>query len=286
VIFGLIAAVGWGSADYLGALAGRRMGSIATVVVGQVLSAAFITVVLLATGSSIGRLRGIVWLVLLNGICTAVAYATHYHALELGPVAVVSPISAAFAVPAIVLAVIVLHERPTPVEIAGIAVTLVGVMLVSTDLRALRAGIRGHPAGLPWAIVSAFGFGLAAFLLGYVSLRAGWIVGLWGSRMAQVACYVPLVLARPKDMGRLRTAGRTAITLALAAGAADIVGVTAYSYGAEQGFLTLVLAASAVFPLIAVVLSYRYLHERLVPNQYGGIALVVAGLLLLALGSR
>ena len=186
--------------------------------------------VLLATGSSIGRLRGIVWLVLLNGICTAVAYATHYHALELGPVAVVSPISAAFAVPAIALC---RHRaarprtRPAPLEIAGIAVTLVGVMLVSTDLRALRAGIRGHPAGLPWAIVSAFGFGLAAFLPGYVSLRAGWIVGLWASRMAQVACYVPFVLARPRDMGRLRTAGRTAITLALAAGAADIVGVTA-----------------------------------------------------------
>ena len=284
MIFGLIAAVGWGSADYLGALAGRRMGSTATVVVGQVLSAAFITVVLLATGSSIGRLRDIMWLVLLNGVFTAVAYATHYHALELGPVAVVSPIGAAFAVPAIALAVIVLHERPSAVQLTAIAVTLIGVMLVSTDLGALRAGIRGHPAGLPWAIVSAFGFGVAAFLLGYVSLRAGWIVGLWGSRMAQVACYVPLALARPKEMRRLGTAGRAAIALALAAGAADIVGVTSYSYGAEHGFLTLVLAASAVFPLIAVVLSYRYLHERLVPNQYAGIALVVAGLLLLGLG--
>jgi uncharacterized membrane protein len=286
VIYGLIAAIGWGSADYLGALAGRRMGSVATVVVGQVLSAAFITVILVATGSSVSRLGGILWLVALNGVCTAVAYATHYHALELGPVAVVSPIGAAFAVPAIVLAVIVLHERPNGVEIAGIVVTLIGVMLVSTDLKALRAGIRGHPAGLWWAIVSAVGFGLAAFLLGYVSLRAGWIVGLWGSRMAQIACYVPLALARRKDMRRLRGAGRTAISLALAAGAADILGVTFYSYGAEKGFLTLVLAASAVFPLIAVVLSYRYLHERLVTNQYAGIGLVVAGLLLLGLGSR
>ncbi len=61
------------------------MGSTATVVVGQVLSAAFITVVLLATGSSIGRLRDIMWLVLLNGVFTAVAYATHYHALQPGP---------------------------------------------------------------------------------------------------------------------------------------------------------------------------------------------------------
>jgi uncharacterized membrane protein len=37
--------------------------------------------------------------------------------------------------------------------------------------------------------------------------------------------------------------------------------------------------------LIAVVLSVAYLHERPVPNQYVGIALVVVGLLMLGLGS-
>ena len=41
------------------------------------------------------------------------------------------------------------------------------------------------------------------------------------------------------------------------------------------------LAASAVFPLVAVVLSVLILHERLVPNQYVGIALVAMGLLML-----
>ena len=44
------------------------------------------------------------------------------------------------------------------------------------------------------------------------------------------------------------------------------------------------LAASAVFPLIAVALSIVVLHERLVPNQVVGIALVVVGLLLLGVG--
>ena len=42
--------------------------------------------------------------------------------------------------------------------------------------------------------------------------------------------------------------------------------------------------ASAVFPLVAVVLSLVILHERLVPNQLVGIGLVVAGLLMLGLG--
>ena len=65
------------------------------------------------------------------------------------------------------------------------------------------------------------------------------------------------------------------------AGAADLLGVV-FAAGAEQGFVSIVLAASAVFPLIAVALSVVF-HERIVANQYVGIALVVSGLLLLGL---
>jgi uncharacterized membrane protein len=73
--------------------------------------------------------------------------------------------------------------------------------------------------------------------------------------------------------------------IALLAGAADIVGVVSLSVGAERGDNSIVLAASAVFPLIAVALSIVVLHERLVPNQVVGIALVVLGLLLLGVGA-
>ena len=71
---------------------------------------------------------------------------------------------------------------------------------------------------------------------------------------------------------------------AIASGAADLLGVATYSIGASRGLLSIVLIASAVFPLIAVALSVTLLHERPVPNQYVGIVLVVSGLLVLGLG--
>ncbi len=73
------------------------------------------------------------------------------------------------------------------------------------------------------------------------------------------------------------------LVIALASGAADLLGVVTYSIGASQGLLSIVLIASAVFPLIAVALSIAFLHERPVANQYVGIALVVTGLLVLGL---
>ncbi|HEY5858994.1 MAG TPA: EamA family transporter, partial [Actinomycetota bacterium] len=260
MIFGLAAALGWGLADFGGAIAGRRIGSIVTVIVGQVLSVTFMTVLLLATGESTAAIRPILGWIALNGVFTAVAYMTHYRALELGPVAVVSPIGAAYAVVGVALAIVVLDERPAALQVVGAVITVFGVMLVSTDLKKLRAGTHGVPPGLPWAIVAAFSFGVAAFLLGFASKEAGWIAGLWASRAAQVACYVPVAFLYRRQLAALRPG--PGLWVALAAGAADILGVTTYAAGAERGYLSIVLAASAVFPMIAVLLSIRYLHER------------------------
>jgi drug/metabolite transporter (DMT)-like permease len=282
VIFGLGAALGWGLADFFGAMAGRRIGSLATVIAGQVLSALAMTLIVLATGTSLATLSGDLGLLALNGVVAAFAYATHYRALELGPVAVVSPIGAGYAVVGVGLAIVVLDERPSALSLAGAAIAVVGVALVSTDLKKLREGIHHRVPGLWWSVVAAIGFGVAGFLLGWISQRAGWIPGLWGSRVAQVVCYLPLIVLFRDQLRRIRPG--TGLWIALLAGAADLLGVVMFSAGAERGYISIVLAASAVFPLIAVVLSVLVFGERLVANQVLGVGLVVGGLLLLGLG--
>jgi drug/metabolite transporter (DMT)-like permease len=282
MIFGLFAALGWGLADFFGALAGRRIGSVGAVMAGQLLSALFMTSVLVATGESLGPLRSDVWLVVLNGAFAAFAYVTHYKALELGPVAVVSPIGAGYAVVGVALAMVVLGERPSGLALAGAAVAVVGVALVSTDIKKLRHGIEHHVPGLPWAVAAAISFGVAGFLLGWISDRAGWIAGLWGSRVAEVAFFLPLVAVSRRELSRLRLG--VGLWIALLAGAADILGVVTFSAGSERGLNSIVLAASAVFPLIAITLSVIVFKERMVTNQVVGVALVIGGLLLLGLG--
>lgn len=282
MIFGLFAALGWGFADFLGAIAGRRMGAISAVMAGQLLSALFITAVLLGTGQSLEQLRADVWLVVLNGAVAAFAYTTHYKALELGPVAVVSPIGAGYALVGVALAIVLIGERPSGLALAGAAIAVIGVVLVSTDLQKLRQGIENRVPGLPWSVAAAIGFGVAGFLLGWISDRAGWVAGLWGSRVAQVAFLVPLVPVFRGELSRVRIG--FGLWIALLAGAGDILGVVMFSAGSERGLNSIVLAASAVFPLIAVTLSVIVFKERLVSNQLVGIVLVVGGLLLLGLG--
>jgi uncharacterized membrane protein len=281
VIYGLSAAVGWGLADFFGAVAGRRIGAIGAVMAGQVLSALAVTVLLVVSGESLAPLGDSFWLVVVNGAAAAFAYSTHYKALELGPVAVVSPIGAGYAVVGVALAIAILGERPSAAALTGAGIAVVGVALVSTDLKKLREGIRQHVPGLWWSVAAAIGFGVAGFLLGWISQRAGWIPGLWASRVSQVAFYAPLALFVRDELRRVRGPG---LWVALLAGCADLLGVVTFAVGSERGFVSIVLAASAVFPLIAIVLSILVFQERIVTNQGVGIVFVVGGLLLLGLG--
>jgi uncharacterized membrane protein len=285
VIYGLAAALGWGLADFLGAVSSRRVGSFAAVVLGQLLSAAFMTIVFAFAGGPLNSIQGLLGFIALNGLASMIAYASHFRALQLGPMAVVSPIGAGYAVVGVVLSFLVLGERPGPVAVVGMVVVVIGTMLVTTDIRALRAGLHERAPGLPWALLSALTFGIAGFLLGYAVKRSGdWIVALWASRVALAAAFAPFIAVRRRDLRSVWPV-TSGVGLALLAGLADIVGVTSYSAGAEAGFVSIVLAASAVFPVVAVGLAVRLLNERLALNQVAGIVLVVGGLLLLGLGS-
>jgi drug/metabolite transporter (DMT)-like permease len=282
VIEGLVAALGWGIADFLGAVTGRRIGSLWTVIIAQTFTALAATVIVLFTGDSVRPVATLVGVLFLNAVFSAAAYVTHYRALELGPVAVVSPIGATYALVGVVLAIAFLDERPSALTLTGGVITVIGVMLTSTDIRKLRAGTHGMPPGLPWAVASAIGFGVGGFYLAYLSRHLGWVVGLWASRCAQLAGIAAVALVQRRALGA-RLPARAGIAAALGVGVADLVGVIGYSYGASVGLVTIVLVASAVFPLIAVALSVIYLGERPVANQYVGVALTATGLIVLGL---
>lgn len=284
MIYGLLAALGWGTTDFLGAVSGRRMGALPALAVSQIAGMTLAVILFVGHGTGLAPVDGLLWFVLANGIIAMAAYALHYRALDLGPVAVVSPVGAGYAVVGFTLAVVVLGERPGAIAILGGLIAIAGVVLVSANLSALRAGLHEKPPGLWWALGSSLGFGVAGLLLGVIARDSNdWIVTLLSTRLALVAAFAPLLWARRRTFHRLRDAdGKTYLTAA-AAGIFDLLGVAAYSAGAARGYLSVVLAASAIFPMIAVTLSMVFLRERLVFNQYLGVVAVVGGLLLLAL---
>ena len=283
MIYGLGAAIFWGIADLFAAFSGRRVGVAATVLLSQVAAAVAISVVVLASGHDLDRLDEVAgWLLPIAAI-TAVAYVTLYRALELGPIALVSPLLASYAVIPVLLAVLFLDETLGSVEIAGAAVTIGGAVVTSADVRSLRTGTRVPAAALPWALASTVLFGTAAYAVAWSAKRVGWLTSLWLVRTSTallfvIAAVVAIALMRPALRGTLST---RAVALCALLGLADLTGTISYSRGSEVGLVSIVTAVSATYPLIPVFGGIALLDERPAINHYIGVAMVIAGLLLL-----
>jgi len=291
VIYGLVAAFGWGLSDLWAAIAGRRMGSGRTVVVAQVAAGALVSLIVVFARPDMSELGSVIPWLIPNAFLGAAAFATLYRGLQLGPVHVVSPILASYAVVPVLLSVVLLGESLGGLEIFGIVVTIAGAMLTSADLRDLRAENRKRFDGLPWAIASTLLFGVATYIMGWASKEAGFLPSLWFGRLSMMTVFLVAALilwlrSRAERADRPSMSGttvqvRSAVGLAVLVGVVELLGTIAYARGAEVGLLSIVTAASATYPLVPVFGGVVLLEERPAPNQYFGVAMVVGGLVLL-----
>jgi uncharacterized membrane protein len=164
-------------------------------------------------------------------------------------------------------------------------VTLVGTALTSTDLRALTRGTHRMPPGLPWAATSVVLFGVGAYVFGWAAQRAGWLPTLWLSRVSTTTVFlVAGGISALRGRDRAGAVSTRALSFAALIGVIDLAGGVMYGRGAEVGFISIVTAASATYPIIPVLGSTLIFRERPAPNQYVGVALVIGGLLAVGLG--
>lgn len=282
MFYGLLAAFGWGAADLTAAISGRRIGSVLTAGVAQVASLVALLIMGLVLGQHFEASSWDAVILFANGVLAAAAYLALYRSLELGPVALVSPIVAAYAAITIVLAMVLLHEELAGFALAGTIVTLVGVVFTAADLKLLRSGNKLISEGVIWALVSMALFGVATFVLGRYSQRIGWYSASALSRIGNVAGVLAVIW-----FGRhrfLRKAGSADVSIATCVGLADMLGVVAYARGTELGLVSVVSASSAAFILIPVLGGLILFKERPALSQAAGVAMVGVGLVMLGLG--
>ncbi len=282
MIFGLAAALGWGCSDLLAAIGSRRMGSRATVMVAQIVGLLCFGILWLMTSPEWRVPARDVVILLGSGCFAGIAYFTAYRGLELGPVALVSPIASAFAAVTVLLAVVLLGESLGPVLLSGVVLTIVGVVLASTDLRRFEVEAKRHRRGLPYAFAAMVGFGVAAFVSGSLAKNYGWLPPVALSRLGSLVLISAVTLAMQGRNGeRMQRISLQNLGIAAAAGVTDIVGVAAYSRGSELGLISIVAAVSATFTLIPVAGGILLFSERPAPNQLLGLVLVIGGLVTL-----
>jgi drug/metabolite transporter (DMT)-like permease len=304
VIYGLTAAVMWGTAAVTATFAVRKAGTFITLVVGQGVGIVILLVMLAVIRPSFANVSGgDFWALIGTGLIGLVGYLTFYKALELGPIGLVSAIGATYGGVTAILAFVLLSERLGLAGTTGVALSVLGVTMAAArsatqpELISLPAGEPAAPiappphaadrahgrAGLPFAMASALAYGFGGFLLGYYSGRFGWFETAFVARMAAMVALLAAVpfFGRPAAW---RGTG-SGIAWAAAAGVTDVIGVLAFARGGAAGQIAVTAAVSSVYPVIPVVAGLALFGERLTRRQGVGVGVIIIGLILLGGGA-
>src|SRR6476469_2779606 len=127
--YGLVAALCWGSTDVLAAIGGRRLGSLPVAAIAQGVSLLVVVVLAVQDGTRLPTDPGVLAASLFFGVVAAGAYLSFFTALRIGPLAVVSPVVAAYGGLTVVAAVLIRGETLTLLQALGAALATAGVVL-------------------------------------------------------------------------------------------------------------------------------------------------------------
>jgi len=281
-ILALLSSLSWGTADFLGGLAARRVGTV------RVLAVSYPAGAVVITGAAFvlipGELSARTWLTgLAAGAGGVVAIGLLYAALTRGQMGVVSPITAVLSGAVPVGVGLFLGETLSLLAAVGVVAAGVAVVLVSRQAGPHRSTPRN---AIVLASASGLAIGIYLSILGTSPSESGvWVasIGRWvSSVLVAAALLVVLRLgAANRETRPGRSGGAYPWSLALAAGTLDALANAVFQLAAQRGSLAIVAVIGSLYPAATVVLARYLLHERLSRVQLSGVllALLAAGVL-------
>jgi transporter family protein len=285
MLYGFGSAIGFGLADLFGAISTRRTGVLVTLLVIQSVNLLVLSALLLTPIPGSLEASGEAWAaILVSGVLGTFAFFCFYRALQLGPIAIVSPVFASYAAITVILSVLLIGEHLSALATAGLVSTLSGVMLASGGRGERVAGERKTWGGIPWAVAAAIAWGVSSYLIGRYAQETGWFLPVYGSRLVEFAGVGSAVIALRASGGRLAVPRGADAAIPTASGLADLMAVALFARGSEVGLVSVMSAVSATFPLVVIAGGVALFHERPTQVQWVGMLTTVAGLAMLGLG--
>jgi drug/metabolite transporter (DMT)-like permease len=284
-LLALASAILYGSADFFGGLTARRANTIATVIWSQFAGLVLLLLVLPFLPASTVSSRDWTW-GFVAGFSGGIGVAFLYRALAVGTMAVIAPTTALIAAIIPVLFAFAIGERLRPLTLAGVALALLAIFLVSRPpaLENSPVGERrtGFPPGLGLSLLSGVSVGIFFLSLARTSTAAG-MWPLIAARISSISLFVMIAIAAKRTLLMNRIAARTA-TLG---GALDMAANAVYMTAARIGPLSIVVSLASLYPASTVLLARVILREHLSRAQIAGIACaLLAVILIVSNGTR
>ncbi len=283
-LLAVVSSLFWGVADFVGGLASRRSSPFQTLALTTPAGFVVVLPVALLLG---GDPAGSGWPGIAAGILGGIGILLLYAALTIGPMGVLSPVSAVLGAAIPVVVGLVRGERPGGAAYLGMALAVVAIITVGLEPSAPTDDSR-HQRVTPRALALAIGAGVGIGGFFAVLSFAPDDAGLWPVVYARGTSTVLLVLIAVWVARRSGTAvipTRAPVRgQAVAAGVLDVAANAFYVLALQTGLLSVVAVLGSLYPAATVLLARLVLAERLRPMQKVGMVTALVASVLLALG--
>ncbi|MBD3942860.1 EamA family transporter [Microbacterium sp. NEAU-LLC] len=311
----VLGALVYGAADFLGGLAAGRLRSIVVTAVAAASGLVALGLVHPLIGGA-WRTADLAWGVL-GGLVSVVAIALLYGCLAIGPMSILSPLTAVVsAVAPMLWGLLVKGDALAPIGYAGLALALIAVVLVGfiPGEKIVRPSTRG----LAMAVGAGLSIGAFLIIIDQTSGDSG-LAPLIASRATSTVVTAVVVGALAVAAMRRGAAARSVLAvsgpplgatpsgradlehtasgsapvvsslarawwLAVACGVADAAANALMLLALRGGDLAVVSALTALYPAGTILLAALVLHERVAVVQWIGLGLALSagGLLAIA----
>jgi uncharacterized membrane protein len=225
-------------------------------------------------------------IILAFGFADVIAQALFYSAYEAGKASVISPIAASYAILAAIVSNVIFGEAFSTEKILAVVFVIVGVMLLSIDLKELKDGLqlRDLAKGVPQAICVLIIYGFfVPFWDSYITEDTWLIKAILTGLVTLVLMLIFIKFIKKEQIVNDKFDNKVWITL-VALGVLNAVS----SIGFDLGFVsstetTITAVLSSASPLVLLMLSFVFLKERLAKNQYLGILVIIMGIIMMGL---
>ena len=271
VVLALGASLTWGFADFFGPLQGRALGALRALVWVEAAGLLGIAVIVAVRGKGPGG--ALVLLAVPAAMSGTLGLYAYYRGIAVGAVSVVAPIAGVSAAIPVVVGVIS-GERPSVWQGVGMAAALAGVFLASREPDPRGGRIA---AGVGLALLAAVGFG------GYFPFMhaAGNTDYWWASLIFRITSTTLVLIPALARRTSLAVAPGRLWPLALV-GLGDMFGNLLYAASAAYGLVSVTAVLASLYPIVTVALARVALAERVARSQEAGVALTLAGVVLIS----
>ena len=270
IVLALVAAVGYGTADFVGGLTARRASPWAVALAGQLAGGLAMLAAGLTLPGQAARPADFAW-ALMAGVGSAVGTVFLYRGLARGRMGVVAPVSGVGAALVPVFVGVSLGERLGTLTWIGVMVALPGIYFVS---REVADGTDRSWRGIADGALAGVGFGLLFVALAQVPESAGVLPLAANQGVGAVLTVTIAGLLRQPWVPRDR-AGRRAVGWGAVGGVLGTAGTAAFLLASHSADLAVVGVLASLYPAVTVLLAATVLREPFRPSQ--GLGLLVCG---------